>query len=141
MKPAGITAEAVVVSAAEPSQVDTTRTIVGGTVATREIESLPVNSRSPLDLIFTLGGVAEEPLSTRDLAQDRTSSRSTPEEAGIFHFPAAPLIQTTSQLTVSTTTTTGPRASALRHPSKRLTKVQSFAISLPPSMVARPAGA
>jgi len=43
-----------------------------------------VNSRSPLDLIFTLGGVSEEPLSTRDLAQDRTSSRSTPEEAGIF---------------------------------------------------------
>jgi hypothetical protein len=84
LKPAGITAEAVIVSAAEASQVDTTRTIVGGTVATREIESLPVNTRSPLDLIFTLGGVAEEPLSTRDLAQDRTSSRTTPEEAGIF---------------------------------------------------------
>src|SRR5712692_9032597 len=84
LKPAAVTAEAVVVSAAETPQVDTTRTIVGGTVATREIESLPVNTRSPLDLIFTLGGVAEEPLSTRDLAQDRTSSRSTPEEAGIF---------------------------------------------------------
>src|SRR5712692_8511468 len=84
LKPAAVTAEAVVVSAAETPQVDTTRTIVGGTVATREIESLPVNTRSPLDLIFTLGGVSEEPLSTRDLAQDRTSSRSTPEEAGIF---------------------------------------------------------
>ena len=84
LKPAAITAEAVVVSAAEAPQVDTTRTVVGGTLATREIESLPVNSRSPLDLIFTLGGVSEEPLSTRDLAQDRTSSRSTPEEAGIF---------------------------------------------------------
>ncbi|HSP62967.1 MAG TPA: hypothetical protein VLQ90_08310, partial [Pyrinomonadaceae bacterium] len=68
----------------EAPQVDTARTVVGGTVATREIESLPVNSRSPLDLIFTLGGVAEEPLSTRDLANDRTFSRSTPEEAGIF---------------------------------------------------------
>src|SRR6266852_2472952 len=84
LKPATVTAEAVIVSAAEPSLVDTTRTIVGGTVATREIESLPVNSRSPLDLIFTLGGVSEEPLSTRDLAQDRTSASSTPEEAGIF---------------------------------------------------------
>ena len=84
LKPAAVTAEAVVVSTAEAPQVDTTRTVVGGTVATREIESLPVNSRSPLDLIFTLGGVAEEPLSTRDLAQDRPSSRSTPEEAGIF---------------------------------------------------------
>src|SRR6266566_2483381 len=84
LKPATVTAEAVIVSAAEAPQVDTTRTIVGGTVATREIESLPVVSRSPLDLIFTLGGVSEEPLSTRDLAEDRTSSRSTPEEAGIF---------------------------------------------------------
>ncbi|HVS82339.1 MAG TPA: carboxypeptidase regulatory-like domain-containing protein [Pyrinomonadaceae bacterium] len=84
LKPATVTAEAVVVSAAENPQVDTTRTVVGGTVATREIESLPLNSRSPLDLIFTLGGVAEEPLSTRDIANDRTSSRSTPEEAGVF---------------------------------------------------------
>ena len=84
LKPGGITAEAVVVSAADAPQVDTTRTIVGGTVTTREVESLPTASRSPLDLIFTLGGVAEEPLSTRDLAEDRTSSRSTPEEAGNF---------------------------------------------------------
>ena len=84
LKPAGITAEAVIVSAADAPQVDTTRTVVGGTVTTREVESLPVNTRSPLDLIFTLGGVAEEPLSTRDLAEDRTSSRSTPEEAGNF---------------------------------------------------------
>jgi hypothetical protein len=84
LKPAGVTAEAVVVSAAETPQVDTTRTVVGGTVTTREVESLPVNTRSPLDLIFTLGGVAEEPLSTRDLAEDRATSRSTPEEAGNF---------------------------------------------------------
>src|SRR5258708_23806710 len=52
-----------------------TRTVVGGTLTAREVESLPVNSRSPLDLIFNLGGVAEEPLSTRDLPEDRTSSR------------------------------------------------------------------
>jgi len=84
LKPGAITATAAVVSVAEAPQVDTTRTIVGGTVTTREVESLPVNNRSPLDLIFTLGGVAEESLSTRDLAEDRTSSRSTPEEAGNF---------------------------------------------------------
>jgi len=83
LKPASVAAEAIVVSAAEPTQVDTTRTVVGGTVTTREIESLPVASRSPLDLIFTLGGVSEEPLSTRDLADDPTK-RSTPEEAGSF---------------------------------------------------------
>src|SRR3989441_6066119 len=84
LKPAGVTAEAVIVSASEAPQVDTTRTIVGGTVTTREVEALPVNTRSPLDLIFTLGGVTEEPLSTRDLAEDRRSGRSTPEEAGVF---------------------------------------------------------
>src|SRR5712692_3933787 len=84
LKPAGVAAETVVVSAAEAPQVDTSRTVVGGTVTTHEIESLPVNSRSPIDLIFTLGGVSEEPLSTRDLAEDRTSARSSPEEAGNF---------------------------------------------------------
>jgi hypothetical protein len=84
LKPAGLTAETVIISTAEILQVDTSRTVVGGTVTTREVESLPVATRSPLDLIFTLGGVTEEPLSTRDLAEDRTSSRSTPEEAGNF---------------------------------------------------------
>lgn len=84
LKPALITAESVIVSVAEAPQVDTTRTVVGGTLTTREVESLPLNTRSPLDLIFTLAGVFEEPLSTRDLAEDRTSSRGTPEEAGNF---------------------------------------------------------
>lgn len=84
LKPATVIAETVIVSAAEPPQVDTSRTVVGGTLTAREIESLPVNTRSPLDLIFTLGGVSEEPLSTRDLAEDRTISRSSPEEAGNF---------------------------------------------------------
>ena len=88
LKPGG--AEATVVVTADPPEVDTTRTVVGGTVTTTEIESLPVASRSPLDLIFTLGGVSEEPLSTRDLAEDRTSSRSTPEEAGNFSLSGGP---------------------------------------------------
>jgi hypothetical protein len=71
--------------------VDTTRTVVGGTVTTEEIESLPVSSRSPLDLIFTLGGVTEEPLSTRDLAEDRnTTNQQTPEEVGTFALSGSP---------------------------------------------------
>ncbi len=90
LKPAAVTAEAVIVSATDTAQIDTTRTIVGGTVTTREVDSLPNNSRSPLDLIFTLGGVSEEALSTRDLANDRTSSRTTPEEAGTFSISGAP---------------------------------------------------
>ena len=91
LKPADVTATAVVVSTSDAPQVDTTRTIVGGTVTTREIEALPVNTRSPLDLIFTLGGVTEEPLSTRDLAEDRgRTGSSTPEEAGLFSLSGGP---------------------------------------------------
>lgn len=65
--------------------VDTTRTIVGGTVTGREIEELPINSRNPLDLVLTLGGTSEEALSTRDLAEDRNVTNATaPAEQGNF---------------------------------------------------------
>lgn len=79
----------VTVSDDDAPAVDTTRTIVGGTVAQREIEELPNISRDPLDLVFTLGGVTEEPLSTRDLSGDRgrrgdNIPGTTPEEAGTF---------------------------------------------------------
>lgn len=93
LKPAELVAEQVVTSEAEMPPIDTTRTIVGGTIDRDQIESLPINSRAPLDLVLTFGGVTEEPLSTRDLAVDRgTSARggksqffqSTPEEAGSF---------------------------------------------------------
>ena len=83
--------DAVQVAINDTSAVDTTRTVVGGTVTTHEVESLPVNSRSPLDLIFTLPGVSEEALSTRDLAEDRnTSIANTPEEAGTFSLAGGP---------------------------------------------------
>ncbi len=90
LKPAAVTSETVVVSPANAPEVDTTRTVVGGTIATREVEVLPVATRSPIDLIFTLGGVAEEPLSTRDLAEDRTTARTAPEEAGNFSLSGGP---------------------------------------------------
>jgi len=82
--PGGVVVDPVVVTVADTSAVDTTRTVVGGTVTTHEVESLPIFSRSPLDLIFTLPGVTEEPLSTRDLAEDRKAHANTPEEAGSF---------------------------------------------------------
>ena len=90
LKPAGVTAETVVISSAAAPEIDTTRTVVGNTIATRAVEALPVPTRSPIDLIFTLGGVAEEPLSTRDLAEDRTTARPTPEEAGNFSLSGGP---------------------------------------------------
>ncbi|MEP6923360.1 MAG: TonB-dependent receptor [Pyrinomonadaceae bacterium] len=89
LTPAAIRAETVVVDETSAPAVDTTRTVVGGTITEREIEELPNLNRNPFDLIFTLGGVTEEPLSTRDLAEDKgtrgqSAPERTPEEAGIF---------------------------------------------------------
>src|SRR2546423_137341 len=85
LRPAGVTAQQTVVAEADAPLVDTTRTVVGGTVSRETVEQLPVASRAPYDLVFTLGGVTEEPLSTRGLAEDRnTNPRTTPEEAGNF---------------------------------------------------------
>ncbi len=90
LSPADVRAEQTVTVTGDDSPVvDTTRMIVGGTVTQREIEELPLDSRSPLDLVLTLGGTAEEQLSTRDLSSERgqrglTAASTTPEEAGIF---------------------------------------------------------
>lgn len=89
--PSEIRVDAVVVSAAESAPIDTKRTIVGATLNSHETELLPLTTRSPLDLIFTLPGISEEPLSIRDLAEDRnSSSHDTPEEAGIFSLAGSP---------------------------------------------------
>jgi hypothetical protein len=91
LRPAAVSAEQTVVDEALTQAVDTSRTVTGGVVTGEEAESLPNNTRSPLDLIFTLPGVTEEPLSTRDLAEDRnTSPRQTPEEAGTFALSGSP---------------------------------------------------
>src|SRR5215213_10228924 len=89
--PSDVVAEPVVIIDAQPPVVDTKRTIVGATLTARETEALPVASRSVLDLLFTLPGVTEEPLSTRDLAEDRNVNHAnTPEEAGTFSLAGAP---------------------------------------------------
>ena len=81
--------QTVTISDEDAPVVDTTRTVVGGTVTQREVEELPNTSREALDLVFTLGGVTEEPLSTRDLSVDKggrneSAPRNSPEEVGIF---------------------------------------------------------
>ena len=89
--PSTVVVEPVVITSAELPVVDTRRTVTGATLGLNETKSLPLVSRSPLDLIFTLPGVTEEPLSTRDLAEDRNSSpANTPEEAGVFSLAGAP---------------------------------------------------
>jgi hypothetical protein len=92
LRPAGVSIEQVVVSDADAPAVDTTRTVTGGTLTREEIERTAVFTRSPLDFVFLLGGVTEEPLSTRDAAEDRAASgrasveraADPPEEAGTF---------------------------------------------------------
>src|SRR6185295_17353121 len=89
--PSSVEVEPIVITTADVPVVDTKRTVTGATLATRELESLPINTRSILDLIFTLPGVTEEPLSTRDLAEDRNANHAnTPEEAGTFSLAGAP---------------------------------------------------
>lgn len=81
----------VTVTSSSYQPVDITRSVVGGTVAKSEIESLPISTRSALDLVFTLPGVTEEPLSTRDLAEDRDQDpANAPEEAGTFAISGGP---------------------------------------------------
>lgn len=89
--PAGIEVDPVTVNQTDVPAVDTSRTLSGGNIDSREIETLPNATRSLLDLLFTLPGVTEEPLSTRDLAEDRgVSGAVTPEEAGIFALSGGP---------------------------------------------------
>jgi hypothetical protein len=89
--PRDVVMDQVVILSGDAQPVDTTRTVVGGTITALAIESLPVVTRSPLDLIFILGGVTEEPLSTRDLAEDREANSATaPEEAGTFAISGGP---------------------------------------------------
>lgn len=90
LNPADVQAEATVTVTEEDSPaIDITRTIVGGTITQREVEELPNTTRDALDLVLTLGGVTEEPLSLRDLSFDKGGrSESAPSsgliEGGVF---------------------------------------------------------
>ena len=85
LSPADVRAEMTVsVSSDDVSPVDVTRTVVGGTVTARQVEELPNLNRDALDLVFTLGGVAEEPLSTRDLSLDKGDRNETPPSSGLI---------------------------------------------------------
>lgn len=71
LSPETVTAEQTInVSEGDVPVIDTTRTVVGGTITQNEIEELPNTSNDVLDLVFTLSGTAEEPLSIRNLAGD-----------------------------------------------------------------------
>src|SRR5262245_56920818 len=86
LSPADIEAQMTIDGATNPALVDTARTVVGGAVTKEQLDRLPTESRNPLDLIFTLPGIAPPALSVRDLAEGDVEDdfRPTPEEGGIF---------------------------------------------------------
>src|SRR6266403_4251441 len=59
LRPENLVVQPIVVAANESSKVDTTRTVVGATIARNELDSMPIAGRSALDLVFTLPGVTE----------------------------------------------------------------------------------
>ena len=91
LAPSGVS-EQMTVAASGISLVDTSRTVAGDTITQRELEELPIINRDPLQLIFLLGGVAEAPLSTSELAEEGRGQffRRTPEEAGLLSLTGAP---------------------------------------------------
>ena len=91
LSPAGVS-EQISVGTTEAPLIDTARTVVGDTVGRAELESLPVINRDPVQLVFLLGGVAEAPLATTELADEGRGAffRGTPEEAGLFSLVGAP---------------------------------------------------
>ena len=76
------------VSAADTARVDTTRTIVGGTVTTREVDSLPNNSRSPRIDFHARRRQRRSAFNSRP-ANDRTSSGTTRRKLE-FSLPGRP---------------------------------------------------
>jgi hypothetical protein len=92
LRPAAVEAQIIIDGTIDPPLVDTSRTVVGGTITKHQIDTLPIESRNPFDLIFTLPGAAPAALSDRDLAEgDRTDNyRRTPEEAGLFSLHGGP---------------------------------------------------
>ncbi|HWQ34839.1 MAG TPA: TonB-dependent receptor [Blastocatellia bacterium] len=70
----------------QQAQVDTARTVIGGTLTRRQIDELPSESRNIYDLIVLFAGASPPAFSENGLAEGDTKDRfrSAPEEAGIF---------------------------------------------------------
>lgn len=113
LAPAGFR-EQVTIAAVSLPLVDTNRTVVGDTITQRELDELPIINRDPLQLVFLLGGVAEAPLSTADLADEGRGVflRGTPEEAGLFSLTGAP--STSNNLTIDGLDNNDDRSAASR---------------------------
>ncbi|HWP43494.1 MAG TPA: TonB-dependent receptor, partial [Blastocatellia bacterium] len=122
LSPAALSEE-VSVAASEQPLIDTSRTVAGDTITASELERLPLFDRNPLQLVFLLGGAADAPLSTSELADEGRGQfvRPTPEEAGIFSLTGAPA--TSNNITIDGMDNNDDRAARER-------------INLPPEAIA-----
>jgi hypothetical protein len=86
LQPAQLAEQVIIESATSAIEIDTTRTVIGGTLNRENIDKLPVESRNVLDLVYLLPGTAAPAFSDRELADGdaRDNFRRTPEESGIF---------------------------------------------------------
>ncbi|HEX4947063.1 MAG TPA: carboxypeptidase regulatory-like domain-containing protein, partial [Blastocatellia bacterium] len=83
---AAVAEQITVEAATDQVLIDTSRTVIGGTITARQIDDLPLETRNINDLIFTLPGVAPPAFDDRQLADGDTKDRfrTSPEEAGVF---------------------------------------------------------
>ena len=86
LKPATLAEAIIVDSQITAIEIDTTRTVVGGTLNREALDKLPIESRNILDLVYLLPGTAAPAFSDRELADGdrRDNFGRTPEESGIF---------------------------------------------------------
>lgn len=83
---AAVMAQVNVADEIDEVRVDTSRTVIGGSITQAQIDALPVEGRNVYDLIHTAAGTAEPAFNDRLLAEGDTKDRyrTSPEEAGIF---------------------------------------------------------
>ena len=83
---ATVTEQMTIEANAEQARIDTSRTVLGGTLSKREIDELPNESRNIFDLISLFSGASLPAFSETGLAEGDTKDRflTTPEESGIF---------------------------------------------------------
>jgi hypothetical protein len=86
LAPAAIAEQTTIAASASQTMIDTTRTVVGGTITKQEVDALPTETRNPLDLIYLLAGTSPPALTDKDLdpGDRKDSFLRTPEEAGLF---------------------------------------------------------
>lgn len=86
LQPAQVAEQILITAETELAQVDTQRTVIGGTLTRKQLDDLPTVSRDVFDLVYLLPGVAVPAFSDRDLAEGdgKDNFSRMPEESGIF---------------------------------------------------------